>query len=333
MRRSPTERFLSSAYRVRLKKPGRFSSDSGSGPSAALDLALPLGQVVKSCRPSQPLVEQSIETRPCRFANAIARPSESEEIGMQIHRVAVPLFGLEVTPMTAREAAQWASSQSGKELLLNHNLHSAYLFQISQSFRELYQDASCVVIDGAPIVALSRLAERSVNAKQRIGSTDWIELLHASPHPGRLCVFGAKPESNARAVERLRKQLGPSGWQVDGLDGYVSQAEAVAWLRRKEPTLVLIGLGMPLQEQFLIDHWAELPAAVYATVGGAIDYVGGSVALAPRWMGRVGIEWVWRLLHDPRRLAHRYLVEPLLLGWVLVTRRRSRTSRLVESDA
>ena len=67
---------------------------------------------------------------------------------------------------------------------------------------------------------------------------------------------------------------------------------------------------MPLQETFVAATTPE-PPAIYATVGGAISYIAGVTTLAPRWLGGVGLEWAWRLLHSPRRLARRYLVEPV----------------------
>ncbi|BBZ06404.1 hypothetical protein MDOR_05730 [Mycolicibacterium doricum] len=102
-------------------------------------------------------------------------------------------------------------------------------------------------------------------------------------------------------------------WTVSGVDGYVSSDIALTRIIDFDPDLVLVGLGMPRQELFLLSHLAQLPDATYATVGGAIDYLAGTTRLAPRWLGRFGLEWVWRLVNQPRRLAHRYLVEPLLL--------------------
>lgn len=243
-------------------------------------------------------------------------------------------LGLTVTPMTAHETVKWASQQSGKRLLLNHNLHSAYLYQKSQSFRDFYAGADRIVIDGAPILWMARRnTAETLPSDKRIGSTDWIERLVDSPSPGRLFLYGASEASNADAVAKLRASLEEKGWHVEGMQGYVDRSEVVEWLRKGEPTLVIVGLGMPLQEEFLQEAWEELSDAVYATVGGAIDYVAGHNALAPRWMGRYGVEWLWRLANDPRRLAHRYLVEPVKLGWAVSRKEREQSvSRSMEDD-
>ncbi|QNO38096.1 WecB/TagA/CpsF family glycosyltransferase [Protaetiibacter sp. SSC-01] len=225
--------------------------------------------------------------------------------------------------MTADEVVEWVDDhRGGKHFVANHNLHSVHLHKTLASFRRAYDLADLVVVDGSPVLWLTRRRRPELGHEYRTGSTDWIARLGDSMSPGELCLVGASAESNRRAVERLTADLGPKGWRVRGIDGFRDNAETLDWLRGGVPTLVLVGMGMPRQEEFLLENWEKLPPAVYATVGGAIDYVAGTTNLAPRWMGRLGVEWLWRLAHEPRRLAARYLVEPLALAWLIVVRRR-----------
>ncbi|MCA1379196.1 WecB/TagA/CpsF family glycosyltransferase, partial [Bradyrhizobium sp. IC4060] len=85
-------------------------------------------------------------------------------------------------------------------------------------------------------------------------------------------------------------------------------------IRAHDPQLILVGMGMPLQEAFLTRNLAQMPNAYIATVGGAVDYVAGAAKLSPRWLGRFGLEWAWRFAHDPLRLYGRYLIEPVKLA-------------------
>jgi N-acetylglucosaminyldiphosphoundecaprenol N-acetyl-beta-D-mannosaminyltransferase len=219
---------------------------------------------------------------------------------------------ISVTPLTAPEVAEIAANASGKQLLLNHNLHSAYLHEVDSQFRELYRRATWVIIDGAPILWLtSRFSVTKFNTAWRVSSTDWLDALSRADSSGRLFVFGATACSNEKAVDALRGKL--EHWTISGVDGYVDDEVAIKSISDFNPDLVIVGLGMPRQEHFLLRNFDRLPAATYATVGGAIDYVGGSTRLAPRWLGSLGLEWLWRLANEPRRLAHRYLIEPLLL--------------------
>lgn len=239
------------------------------------------------------------------------------------HSVDIPLLGVRVTPMTAPALVEWIGRAQQRTVVLNHNLHSAYLHVTNERFRSLYDVADAIVIDGAPILlAASVAAGRMFGSRMRIGSTDWLaELSRIDARAGRLFVYGGASEVNVACVEELQRRL-PS-WSVAGVNGYVSENVATQAISRFDPDLVIIGLGMPKQEEFLLTRLEELPSAVYATVGGAIDYVAGASVLAPRWVGAVGAEWLWRLLHDPRRLAHRYLVEPALLAKALIASRRT----------
>jgi N-acetylglucosaminyldiphosphoundecaprenol N-acetyl-beta-D-mannosaminyltransferase len=81
------------------------------------------------------------------------------------------------------------------------------------------------------------------------------------------------------------------------------------------PDIVLVGMGMPRQEIWVLENQAKLGPCVTFTVGGAFDYEAGVQRPSPRWMGQVGMEWLFRLMVDPQRLFTRYCVEPWhLLG-------------------
>jgi N-acetylglucosaminyldiphosphoundecaprenol N-acetyl-beta-D-mannosaminyltransferase len=73
-------------------------------------------------------------------------------------------------------------------------------------------------------------------------------------------------------------------------------------------------MGMPRQEAWIADNLAALPDCVVFNVGAAFDYEAGAQKAAPRWMGRLGVEWLFRLVSDPRRLFVRYCVEPWRLA-------------------
>src|SRR5262249_26216345 len=81
-------------------------------------------------------------------------------------------------------------------------------------------------------------------------------------------------------------------------------------IHRFAPHLLLIGMGMPRQERWIIDNLSALPSCVVLPAGGTMDYVAGATAAAPRWLGQLGLEWLFRLGHEPKRLWRRYLIEP-----------------------
>lgn len=249
-----------------------------------------------------------------------------------ITAVSIDPLGIVVTPLTVQQTVAFATGGGGKQLLLNHNLHSAYLHNTDARFRQLYEMAPVIVIDGAPILWLAaRRTARGLGPEYRLGSTDWLAALPPCKQK-RLFVFGATAESNAKAVERLRSNL--PKWVISGVHGYIDEADAVTRLNDFRPDLVIVGLGMPRQEHFLLTNMSELPDATYATVGGAIDYLAGATRLAPRLVGRIGMEWAWRLAHEPRRLAYRYMIEPVyLMCWISAKWLRRQIGRGSRGDA
>ena len=109
--------------------------------------------------------------------------------------------------------------------------------------------------------------------------------------------------------------------QTPFLIGSVDDELAVAELSTAKPDVVFVGLGPPKQEIWMARHADELGGAVLVGVGAALDVAAGRFRAAPSWMTRWGFEWLWRLAHEPRRLARRYLIDdPWILWWALRTR-------------
>ncbi|MBD3314865.1 MAG: WecB/TagA/CpsF family glycosyltransferase [Chitinivibrionales bacterium] len=73
------------------------------------------------------------------------------------------------------------------------------------------------------------------------------------------------------------------------------------------PDILIVGLGMPLQERWIHDNYKRLAVKVYLTAGAAFEFLSGRTKRCPAWMGRAGFEWLFRFLLEPRRMAKRYL--------------------------
>jgi len=105
------------------------------------------------------------------------------------------------------------------------------------------------------------------------------------------------------------------------LVGSQADNEILAALRADPVDLLFVALGAPKQEIWMHEHRDDLPKTVLIGVGAGVDIVAGRFREAPRWMTRVGLEWLFRLAQEPRRLARRYLVDdPWILLWALKTR-------------
>ena len=127
---------------------------------------------------------------------------------------------------------------------------------------------------------------------------------------------GVAQAAAARLAERYPNvRLGCQHGYFDHAAGSPDNAQVLATIAAFEPHVVMVGMGMPLQEIWALENRAALKAGAILTVGAAFDYEAGAQAAAPRWTGRIGLEWLARLIAQPRRLAGRYLLEPWsLLG-------------------
>lgn len=226
-------------------------------------------------------------------------------------------LGVSVTPLTVDELTRRISAAvqaGGRIAIAGHNLHSVFLFHSQPEMLDFYKKADVVLTDGAPVLWDYRISGGRA-ANQRIGSTDWLPRLPSVPGLHRITVIGSTAESNAGFIKYLRGLM-PNA-SIVGMGGEnwdaCKAASAEKLIVETQSQFTIIGLGMPYQERFALRLASTCHPHVIATVGGAIDQMSGFQLNAPRWLGRFGLEWLWRLATQPRRLARRYLVEPWLL--------------------
>jgi len=209
-----------------------------------------------------------------------------------------------------RERQRW--------IIANHNLHSVYLFHRYPRLREFYSDVNWTYLDGMPLVALGRLYGYPLQRKQRVTHADWMGPLMelAAGRGWRVFNLGSPRQVAEKGAAQLRK-LYPA-LQIEVSDGYFDarrdsdENEAlVARINAYRPDLLMVGMGMPRQEFWTQENFARLKAhVILSSNGAAFEYVAGAVPTPPRWAGRMGLEWIFRLVNEPRRLFARYLIEP-----------------------
>jgi beta-1,4-glucosyltransferase len=168
--------------------------------------------------------------------------------------------------------------------------------------------AITVVNDGIGMDLAARLMHGQ-RFRENLNGTDFVpRLLGGSPLPLRVFLYGARPDV-VRAASRTVE--GRFGQQVVGaLSGYgVDNATVCERIRHAQPDVVLVALGNPLQERWILDHAAELPPALYIGVGALFDFLAERAVRAPVWVRRLHLEWLFRLLQEPKRLWKRYTVD------------------------
>ncbi|AMB57555.1 WecB/TagA/CpsF family glycosyltransferase [Microterricola viridarii] len=163
--------------------------------------------------------------------------------------------------------------------------------------------------DGQSIVWAARIL--GFRIPERVATTDLIYPLaaRAASSGTRLFLFGGMPGVAQRAADRLQGDA--PGLLIECNDGYVSPAETealIARINQYQPGILLVGLGDPLQQRWVAENRQHLTVPAILTCGGLFDWTSGDNRRAPQWMLASGLEWLWRLIIEPRRLAARYLL-------------------------
>jgi N-acetylglucosaminyldiphosphoundecaprenol N-acetyl-beta-D-mannosaminyltransferase len=182
---------------------------------------------------------------------------------------------------------------------------------------ELFAEADLVVADGMPLVWASRLAGAPL--PERVAGSDlvWSLTAEAALHARSVFLLGGAPGAAEGAEARLRSMYPgarfagrlcpPLGFERDR-----REIDAVrSALGGAQPDIVYVALGFPKQERLIAYLRGEFPAMWFLGVGYSLSFVAGHTARAPTWISRLGLEWLHRLVKEPRRLAKRYLVHGL----------------------
>lgn len=230
------------------------------------------------------------------------------------------LLGVTVDGLTTGslyEAIGEAIDSPGGVVIANHNLHSIYLYHHDAKMRQFYGRARYVFIDGMPLVLLGRLLGYPLRGEHRMTSIDWLRpmLPEAVRRGWRLLLLGSRPGVAERAAAMLRAEF--PGLIIEALHGYFdprpgseSGEAVVARVAGFRPDLLCLGMGMPRQEHWIEDHLDRVGAKVVLNLGGFMDLLTGELPIPPRWVSRLGLEWLVRLISRPGRVWRRYLVEP-----------------------
>jgi N-acetylglucosaminyldiphosphoundecaprenol N-acetyl-beta-D-mannosaminyltransferase len=215
--------------------------------------------------------------------------------------------------------------------IVTPNLDILRQFTVSSESRALIMDASHRLADGQPIVWASRLVGKPV--PERVPGSDLVLSLPEAAARAGVSVFllGGNPGVAALAAERLEAEcpgLKPVGSYCPplGFEDDPAELERIRQaVRNARPGLVLIGLGFPKQERLIRLLQPEMPETWFVGVGISLSFLAGEQPRAVPVLQRLGLEWMHRLWHEPRRLFRRYVVQGLpfalrLFTWALMTR-------------
>jgi N-acetylglucosaminyldiphosphoundecaprenol N-acetyl-beta-D-mannosaminyltransferase len=208
----------------------------------------------------------------------------------------------------------------------------------NEPFRRAYDRVSLSLADGMPLIWASRIL--GCPLPERVAGSDLLQplLQLAARKRWRVYLLGGAPGVAEQSARLLTEEMGiiVAGWDDCRIssDGSDPGGASIERARAARADLVFVALGPPKQELWIDLARERIAPAVALGVGASFDFLVGKYKRAPRWMGAYGLEWLYRLSQEPRRLWRRYLVEgPRFIGIVASTSRSPRSARIVEGHA
>lgn len=252
-------------------------------------------------------------------------------------RHTVPFFGVDICALSMAQTVD-----AVQELMLNHgqaqhgvvNAAKIVAMQRDRGLGRILRQCDMVSADGQSVVWASRLLGRAL--PERVTGIDLMaELLKSCEQHGHSVYFvGAKPDVLEKFVAAVRRRY-PALRIAGHHHGYFDEQQSrllVGRIRRSAPDLLFVGMDTPRKEYWLSRNLNKLHVPFSMGVGGAFDVWAGRTRRAPRWVQSLGLEWLFRLAQDPRRLWRRYLVDNAVFVF-LVAKELWRTRVLPRREA
>jgi N-acetylglucosaminyldiphosphoundecaprenol N-acetyl-beta-D-mannosaminyltransferase len=220
-------------------------------------------------------------------------------------------------------AARWGDRVP--KLVFASNGHAIATAATDAAFRRQFDAATLIHADGQPVVFASKATRSPI--PERSATTDFIHDAAAAARDSGLKFFllGATEDVNAGCAERLAQDY--PGLAIAGRrNGYFSESDEAAIceaINRSGADVLWVGLGVPKEYEFCIRNKHRLNAGWIVTAGGCFNFVTGAYRRAPGWMQAAGLEWLFRLWREPKRLFWRYAVTNPRALFTILTRTRS----------
>lgn len=184
-----------------------------------------------------------------------------------------------------------------------------------KEFQDVYKEADLILTDGMPLIWISKLKKNPI--KEKVSGSDLFPRVCklAADKGYKVFLLGAAEGVAVRAAENLRAKY--NGLNIIGTYspsyGFEKKEDEIQkiieLINEVKPDILAVGLGAPKQEKFLYNYRKQLNVPVSLAIGASIDFEAGNMSRAPKWMQNIGLEWLYRLYQEPRRMAKRYLID------------------------
>lgn len=190
----------------------------------------------------------------------------------------------------------------------------------SKDLKEIYNRTDLLTVDSFVVYYAAKLFSKpikeSVSAARLMFS--FLEVAHKKNY--RLYLLGATEEVVSKTVENIRRKypgINIVGWH-NGYFGFDSHEDIVQDIIQKKPDVLFVAMSSPFKEKFISKNLERMDVPVCIGVGGSFDIIAGKCRLAPAWISKMGLEWFYRLIQEPKRLWKRYLITNIKFLWLVV---------------
>ena len=224
----------------------------------------------------------------------------------------------EIDNLTMQETLQAIEQlihENKSAYVVTPNVDHIVQLENDKELQDAYANASLILTDGKPLLWIAKWYGTPI--KEKLSGSDLFPILceMAAKKGYKMFFLGAAEGVAAKAAENLMNKF--KGLQVVGtysppygFEKNKEQLEKIkTMIKAFKPDILIVGLGCPKQEKFMYHHCKELGVSISFGLGASFDFEAGNVKRAPKWMANHGLEWLFRITQDPKRMAKRYLVD------------------------
>jgi N-acetylglucosaminyldiphosphoundecaprenol N-acetyl-beta-D-mannosaminyltransferase len=245
---------------------------------------------------------------------SFALPHFQEQIPMEKSSHRIQFLNCPIDQVTMdqviNQCITWCREPRQSQIIVTVNATTLVMMQTNSKLHEACTNADLVVADGVPVVWVSRLFGTPL--PERVAGVDLLSRLleESSKHQLRVYFLGAKRNVLAKLVALCREKY-PGAQVVGYQDGYFSEAEysaVIETIHNSHTDLLFIGMPTPFKEVWSYQYKNNFNVPIILGVGGSFDVLAGFIRRAPQWVQKIGMEWFWRVMMEPRKLLKRHLV-------------------------
>lgn len=204
------------------------------------------------------------------------------------------------------------------------NVDHIVQLETNKELQDVYANASLILTDGKPLLWIAKMYGTPI--KEKISGSDLFPLLckMAAEKKYRMYFLGAAEGVAAKAANNLTKRYPglmvvgtyspPYGFEKD----VAEMKRIIRMIKDAQPHILIVGLGCPKQEKFILKYKDKLGVPISLGLGASFDFEAGSIKRAPKWMRNCGMEWLFRITQDPKRMFKRYVIDDRkIIGLIL----------------